>query len=157
MSSLNEGNFARDLPGLRENHILAGRFQSTTILHRIEAIQKSRPLGSMSSDPNDGDYLTPGHFIVGSSLLTPPEIDYMETQMNRISRYKLLQQASQEFWKSWPRDYLHTLMPRNKWTSSQPNLKEGEVVYLQLKNTSPMEWPIERVKWTRWNSKSWEN
>lgn len=76
----------------------------TTILHRIEAILNSYPLGSMSSDPNDGDYLTPGHFIVGSPLLTPPEIDYMETPMNRLSIYQLLQQASKEFWKSWSRD-----------------------------------------------------
>lgn len=122
--------------------------EMTTILHRIEAILNSRPLGSMSSDPNDGDYLTPGHFIVGSPLLTPPEIDYTQTPMNRLTRYQLLQQASQAFWKSWSRDYLHTLMPRNKWTSSQPNLQEGDVVYLQLKNTSPMEWPLGRVKET---------
>lgn len=109
----------------------------TTILHRKEAILNSRPLGSMSSYPNDGDYLTPGHFIVGSPLLTPPEIDYMETPMNRLSIYQHLQQASKEFWKSWSRDYLHTLMPRNKWTSSQPSLEEGDFVYLQLKKQVP--------------------
>lgn len=122
--------------------------EMTTILYRIEAILNSRPLGSISSDPNDGDYLTPGHFIVGSPLLTPPEIDYSQTPINRLTRYQLLQQACQAFWKSWSRDYLQTLMPRTKWTVSQPNIQKGDIVYLQIKNTSPMEWPLGRVQET---------
>lgn len=102
--------------------------EMTTVLHRIEAILNSRPLGSMSSDPNDGDYLTPGYFLVGSPLLTPPEIDYMETPMNRFSKYQLLQQASKEFWKSWSRDYLHSLMLATNGHLHNQNFKK-EMLY----------------------------
>ncbi|XP_054267164.1 uncharacterized protein LOC128989310 [Macrosteles quadrilineatus] len=116
-----------------------------TLLTRIEAILNSRPIGAMTTDPNDGDYLSPGHFIVGTPLLSPPEEDFTETKMNRLERYQLLQQAAQSFWKQWSQDYLQTLIPRNKWTTSQPNLQVGDVIYLQNKDSSPLEWPIGRV------------
>jgi len=119
-----------------------------TLLYRIEAVLNSRPLGPMTTDPNDGDYLSPGHFLVGAPLLSPPELDYTETPMNRLTRYELLQQATQAFWKAWTRDYLHTLMSLNKWAITTPNVSVGDVVYLQLKGTSPLEWPIGRIETT---------
>lgn len=45
----------------------------------VEAILISRPLTPMSNDPNDLCVLTPGHFLVGSSLLTIPSLDYSQT------------------------------------------------------------------------------
>ncbi|XP_054276154.1 uncharacterized protein LOC128995230 [Macrosteles quadrilineatus] len=120
--------------------------EMSTLLYRIEAVLNSRPLGSMTTDPNDGDYLSPGHFLVGAPLISPPEHDYTDTPMNRLTRYELLQQATQAFWKAWSRDYLHTLIQLNKWTTTQPNINIGDIVYLQLKNTSPLEWPIGRVE-----------
>ncbi|XP_054280279.1 uncharacterized protein LOC128998249 [Macrosteles quadrilineatus] len=71
--------------------------EMNTLLTRIEAILNSRPIGTMITDPNDGDYLSPGHFIIGSPLLAPPEIDSSDTPMNRLQRYELLQQAVQCF------------------------------------------------------------
>ena len=44
----------------------------TTLLTIVEAVLNSRPLPFVSSDPQDGcDFLPPGHFLVGSTLLCP--------------------------------------------------------------------------------------
>jgi len=40
-----------------------------TILCEIEAILNSRPFLSLSADSNDLAYLSPGHFLVGTTLI----------------------------------------------------------------------------------------
>lgn len=94
----------------------------STILCQIEAALNSRPLTSLSSDPNDLEYLTPGHFIIGRRLLAVPE-EELGGQMNLKNRWKLLQQSFQYFWRRWSTEYLSTLQARGRWQSTQPNLK----------------------------------
>lgn len=43
-----------------------------TFLSQIEACLNSRPLVALTEDPDDLDYLTPGHFLVGGPVLAPP-------------------------------------------------------------------------------------
>src|SRR5439155_15589177 len=37
----------------------------STLLAEVEACLNSRPITPMSTDPNDFDFLTPGHFLIG--------------------------------------------------------------------------------------------
>ncbi|XP_058827183.1 uncharacterized protein LOC131687148 [Topomyia yanbarensis] len=46
-----------------------------TVLSQIEASMNSRPLTPMSEDPSDFTALTPGHFLIGSSMHALPEPD----------------------------------------------------------------------------------
>lgn len=39
-----------------------------TVLCEIEAILNLRPLTQLSSDPSDLAYLSPGHFLIGTTL-----------------------------------------------------------------------------------------
>lgn len=43
-----------------------------TVLTKKEACLNSRPLHPLSSDPNDLTPLTPGHFLIGDSIMALP-------------------------------------------------------------------------------------
>uniref|UniRef100_A0A8D9E595 Integrase catalytic domain-containing protein n=1 Tax=Cacopsylla melanoneura TaxID=428564 RepID=A0A8D9E595_9HEMI len=117
-----------------------------SFLIRCEAILNSRPLVDVSPDPIDGlDYLTPGHFLIGCSLLSPAELDLTSTPMNRLTRWKLIQQAAQSFWKVWSTSYLQSLIPRSKWFNQNPQLKTGDLVLLPKASKLPLHWPLGRI------------
>ncbi|KAI5717607.1 hypothetical protein M8J77_008525 [Diaphorina citri] len=119
----------------------------TTLLCKIEAILNSRPLIDLSPDPSDNvDYLSPGHFLIGTSLLSAPEEDISETPLNRLSRWRLLQRAAQCFWKLWSTSYLQSLTPRNKWFNNSSTLKVGDLVLLPHLHRLPLHWPIGKIE-----------
>ncbi|GBN44277.1 hypothetical protein AVEN_211376-1 [Araneus ventricosus] len=114
----------------------------TTLVTQIEAILNSRPLCPLSVDPTDLQPLTPGHFLVGSSLLSFPE---QNTAVGSLSsRGNLLQDLKAKFWSRWSLEYLSELQPRKKWRSPQPNLQEGQLVILKEGN-KPLQWNLARI------------
>ncbi|XP_050524618.1 uncharacterized protein LOC126896151 [Daktulosphaira vitifoliae] len=117
----------------------------TTLITRVEAVLNSRPLTPMSADPQDLDYLTPGHFLIGQPLLAIPYPPTPEISKNQLQRWKLFENCQQSFWKLWSQDYLHTLQQRSKWTKEQPNIAVGDMVVIKENNTSPLVWRLGRV------------
>lgn len=79
-----------------------------------KACVNSRPLITLSSDPNDASTLTPAHFLVGESLICPPEPNNLEENVNWLTRWQRVQQMTQYFWKRWQSDYLNQLQARTK-------------------------------------------
>ncbi|GBN56382.1 hypothetical protein AVEN_73427-1 [Araneus ventricosus] len=93
-------------------------------------------------DPTDLQNLTPGHFLVGSSLLSFLE---QNTAVGSLySRRNLLQDLKAKFWSRWSLEYLGELQPRKKWRSPQPNLQEGQLVILEEGN-KPLQWNLARI------------
>lgn len=76
-----------------------------TLLTQIESCVNSRPLFSLSSDPNDISTITPAHFLVGESLISPPEENHIEAKATWLNRWQRVQQMYQYFWKRWSADY----------------------------------------------------
>lgn len=116
-----------------------------TLLSKIEAILNSRPLFDLSPDTNEFDTLTPGHFLIGAPLVSLPEENFVDTPMNRLSRWQLLQKASQHFWTKWKADYLHTLQQRLKWSTNTPNLKTNDLVIINDGKSTPLQWKLGRI------------
>ncbi|KAL4122278.1 hypothetical protein QTP88_014643 [Uroleucon formosanum] len=117
-----------------------------TVLTRAEACLNSRPLTPISSDQNDLSVLTPGHFLIGDSLLAIPEPGISNINTNRLTRWRRLSHYSQLIWKKWSREYLNQLQERKRWAVEKgPNLDIGTVVLVQDENLSPLHWKLGRV------------
>ncbi|KAK2575357.1 hypothetical protein KPH14_000830 [Odynerus spinipes] len=70
-----------------------------TLLTQVEACLNSRPLTSLSDDPNDPTPLTPRHFLIGDSMAAIPQPNFMDVPINRMNRYQHLSKMFQDFWK----------------------------------------------------------
>lgn len=112
---------------------------------QIEACVNSRPLCPMSSDPNDIESLTPAHFLVGGSLISPPIENLDDVNVNWLSRWQLVQRATQQFWKQFQDEYLCRLQTKTKWFENKTEPKENELVLVKEENVAPYDWPMARI------------
>lgn len=117
----------------------------TTLFAKIEAILNSRPIGSKGDDSGGLDPLTPGHFLTGGPLISIPEPDLTELRINRLSRWQLIQNAAQHFWKRWHAEYLSTLQKRTKWFHEKGSLDVGDVVLMPDPSSPRQRWPLATV------------
>ncbi|GFX96375.1 integrase catalytic domain-containing protein [Trichonephila clavipes] len=106
-----------------------------TLVTQVEAVLNSRPLCSLSEDPNDLA-LTPAHFLTGSPLTSLPDPDFKGIPMNRLRRWELVQRMTQTFWSRWTSDYLNRLQSRPKWYKGNQKFKVNEVILVKGENNS---------------------
>ncbi|XP_058816988.1 uncharacterized protein LOC131680284 [Topomyia yanbarensis] len=126
-------------------HALLTFEEYATVLSQVEAVLNSRPLFTQSTNPNDPEVLTPGHFLIGRPLVAVPQPSSEGVAINRLSRWQYLQRLRDDFWKVWKRDYLLGLQPRGKNRNSSPNIQPGMVVILEDKDSPPQSWKLGRV------------
>ena len=58
-----------------------------TLLCQVEVILNSRPICSLSSNPEHLQVLTPGHFLIGTSLLALQDHNLLDVSSNRLSKW----------------------------------------------------------------------
>ena len=117
----------------------------TTMSAQVEACLNSRPLTPMSTDPNDFEALTPGHFLVLQPLSTLPDHNLIDLQTNRLTSWQKIQQIVQLFWSRWSTEYLNELQQRKKWTKEQDNIKVNDLVLIKEENLPCTQWLLGRV------------
>lgn len=118
--------------------------EATTLLAQIEAVLNSRPLIAASTDPNDLEVLTPGHFLIGKPLTAIPEPCYSLIKTYKV-RWHKIQQLVQQFWRRWRTEYLQSLQIRNKWQKLKPNLQIGDLVLIREDFETPLTWRRGRI------------
>ncbi|XP_070169700.1 uncharacterized protein [Polyergus mexicanus] len=121
------------------------QIEFATLLCQIEACLNSRPISALHDDPNDFSALTPGHFLVGRPLVSPPEESVLDIDSNRLSRWQQVRAILEQIWRSWSSDYLHTLQQRRKWRENEPELKINELVLLKNNLAPPSKWELARI------------
>jgi hypothetical protein len=111
-----------------------------TLLTEVEAIINSRPLTHVAVNPTDPVALTPNHLLLGIASNT--------TRLGSFDKWKIAQALSDTFWCRWVKEYLPTLLQRNKWLHPVSPLKLGDVVIITDDTLPRNTWPrgiIERV------------
>ncbi|XP_073820626.1 uncharacterized protein [Musca autumnalis] len=117
----------------------------TTILTRIEACLNSRPLCPMSDNPEELVALTPGHFLIGAPLLSPPEPLLEESPLSLVNRFRKLKALTHQFCIRWKEEYLFTLNNRYKWKYPQRNVEVDDMVVVRNEKLPPTSWKLGRV------------
>lgn len=116
-----------------------------TILAQIEAVLNSRPLCPVSSDPNDLEVLSPGHFLTLEPLVSVPYHNLELVPMGRLDRWQLVQRMHQSFWKRWHDEYLHGLQQRSKWLKPNQPVLIDTLVLLKNELVPPLQWRRGRI------------
>ena len=113
----------------------------TTLLTRIEGVINSRPLTMIRG--NDAHrVITPAELLCGRPLqqVAAATMDFAPTK-----RIQHLEEVQRQFWKQWQSCYLPTLQQRPKWSTTSPNIKEGDIVLLLKENSKRHTWPLAKV------------
>lgn len=109
------------------------------MLVQIEALLNSRPLTHIPLGNEEDEHLTPYHFIIGRSGENVSPTTVLTTKLDR-KQYKLVQHYTKLFWDQWKKEYLPTLIKRNKWTHKVEPIKENDIVVLTDDNAPPGQW-----------------
>lgn len=117
----------------------------SSLLNQIEACLNSRPLIAESSDLNDLNVLTPGHFLIVSPISATPTIDFTNIAINRLKHWQQVCKISRLFWHRWQTKYLHTLQQIYKWKQLKGKFKINNMVILKDENLAFMQWPLGRI------------
>jgi len=117
----------------------------TTLLCQIEACLNSRPIAPLSDSYDDYQYLTPEHFLIGASITITPEPSILDLKESRLSRWQMVRQIAERFWKLWSNDYVNMLQQRNKWRRLKSAVTAGKLVLLRNPLLPPCKWELGRI------------
>ena len=116
-----------------------------TLLVEIEHMVNSRPLTHVSVDPRDEEALTPNHFLIGSSSGHLHLAKYEAEVQNPRNAFETAQCLANGFWKRWIREYLPTLLPRQKWHAATQLIKVGDIVLIVDYQVPRNSWKVGKV------------
>ena len=120
--------------------------EMTTVICQIEACLNSRPLIPIKHTNEEVlEILTPGHFLIGQSLIALPDNSDSTRSMSLLRRWQLCQSLVHHFWKRWSKEYVITLIKHHKWYYHKRNVSIGDIVIIRDETLFPTKWPLARV------------
>ncbi|XP_037812325.1 uncharacterized protein LOC119604046 [Lucilia sericata] len=115
----------------------------STLLCQIECCLNSRPL--CLKFEGDEDPLTPGHFLILRPMVSIPDENLINVNVNRLTRWQYMQHLVQQFWSKWSKEYLCQLQRKPKWVQISKNLQIGDMVLIREDNLPPAQWLMGRI------------
>ena len=115
-----------------------------TALTEVEGLLNSRPITSVSDDPNDCRALSPCQLLVQEQMNSLPPGVFDSGDVYR-SRWRQVQYLANLWWKRWMREYLPMLQITQKWTQERRNAAIGDLVLLSDDAKIRGHWPLGRI------------
>ena len=119
-------------------------FELYTCLLEVANLVNERPIGRIPNDSDDGACLYPNDILLGRATKRVPQGPFRHTD-NLRHRVEFCQKIVRSFWKSWSRDVLPHLVPRNKWTAQSRNVRVGDFVIVADPNSVQGKWHMGKV------------
>jgi hypothetical protein len=116
-----------------------------TLLTEAEHTVNSHPLTHVPEDPEDQEALTPNHFLLGRTSNLQPIGHFSRDDMFGRKQWRTIQILADQFWQRWVKEYIPTLLKRDKWQQSVKPIQEGDVVIEVNPNNHRNCWPKGRV------------
>ncbi|XP_075163025.1 uncharacterized protein LOC142235646 [Haematobia irritans] len=98
------------------------------MMAEVENIINSRPLVYVPIDNENGEAITPNHFLVGSSNGMKPLAMYDDSGVALRNNWLYSQQYAERFWRRWVKEYLPSLTFRSKWHEKAKPISVGDLV-----------------------------
>lgn len=95
----------------------------------------------MTNNPNEFNFLSPAHFLIGRPIVAPLEPSHDLDDKTPINRWNHLQVCLQRFARLWRRDYLQNLQNRPKGQKQNVQVKIGDLVLITDDDVPPTIWP----------------
>ena len=117
-----------------------------TLMCEVEAIINSRPMTTVSADPDDMEPLTPNNILtMKSGVILPPPGTFQRSDIYMRKRWRRVKHAANIFWTRWRREYLLTLQARQKWNQPHRSMVQGDIVIIKDDSLPRNHWPMGRV------------
>lgn len=120
-----------------------------TVMCEVETILNSRPLTTVSDDPNDLEALTPNHLLLLKvQPILPPGI-FKQDDVYARRRWRQVQYISDLFWTRWVKEYLPLMQERHKWNRIRRNFMQGDIVLVADASAPRGSWMMARILETK--------
>ena len=118
----------------------------STICKELEGYINDRPLTSALEETME--VITPSMLLLGRKIR--PWVDkFASTTLPQKTdirqRWKHRNAIAQQYWRAWSQEYRTQLQQRAKWFTPSPNIREGDLVLIEVDNVKRGNWPLARV------------
>ena len=114
----------------------------STFITEIDSVLNSRPLTSVTDDPNDYKVLTPNHFILGRQSLP---FTLNDDKIANRARWRAVEELINMFWERFMQEYLPTLNIRKKWNLEKRDFKQKDLVVMKNEHQHRSLWSVDRT------------
>ncbi|KXJ20746.1 hypothetical protein AC249_AIPGENE12273 [Exaiptasia diaphana] len=118
-----------------------------TLFVETENIVNSRPLTVQNmSEPDSEEVISPNHLLtLKSRTVQPPPGVFLPPDVYSRKRWRRVQCLSEQFWRTWHKEYCHLLTKRQKWIKPERNSKVGDIVLLCDEDLPRISWPLAKI------------